>query len=68
MQTNLKPHQTRVVTEKSELDEKLGKLRGFLSTDVFAELPNDEQERLQLQADHMTAYSNVLGERIAAFS
>jgi len=61
------PHQERVVTEKAELDEKLGKLKAFFSTEIFAGLGDEEMGRLQRQADHMQAYSDVLGERIAAF-
>jgi len=56
---NMAPHQQRVVTEKEELDEKLAKLKAFLD--------DAEKERLQRQADHMNAYSGVLGERIAEF-
>lgn len=64
---DLQPHQQRVVDEKAELDEKLGKLRAFFGTDIFANLEDAEMDRLQRQADHMSAYSGVLGERIAAF-
>ncbi len=61
------PHQQRVVTEKEELDEKLTKLKAFFGTEIFAGLDDAEMERLQRQAGHMSAYSDVLGERIAAF-
>lgn len=64
----LQPHQQRVVIEKADLDEKLTKLRAFFGTETFANLDDAEMERLQRQADHMSAYSEVLGERIAAFS
>ena len=30
------PHQERVVTEKADLDEKLGKLLAFFQTPIFA--------------------------------
>ena len=63
----LQPHQRRVVTEKKELDEKLTKLRDFFGTELFSGLDDAEMERLQRQADHMSAYSSVLGARIAAF-
>lgn len=65
--TDLLPHQQRVVDEKSELDEKLGKLTAFFPSAIFAGLDGAERERLQRQAVHMAAYSDVLGERIAAF-
>lgn len=66
--TELKPHQQRVVAEKAELDERLDKLRAFFGTEVFSELDDLEMDRLQRQADHMAAYSEVLGKRIAAFA
>jgi hypothetical protein len=62
------PHQERVVTEKAELDEKLAKLKVFITEgDMFSRLPADERDRLQDQADIMTNYSCILGDRIAAF-
>ncbi len=63
----LQPHQQRVVTEKAELDEKLTKLTAFFNTEMFANLDDAEIERLQRQADIMGEYSDVLGERVAAF-
>jgi len=57
----------RVRLEKAELDEKLGKLNGFFSTEAFAGLGIGDQDRLRAQAEAMTNYSNVLGERLAAF-
>lgn len=62
------PHQQRVIDEKTELDERLKRLAAFFGTHVFASLPLEEQDRLARQKQHMDAYSNVLGERIAAFS
>lgn len=63
----LQPHQQRVVTEKKELDEKLGKLNLFLLGEKFGELTDAERDRLNRQARHMGEYSAVLGDRIAAF-
>ncbi len=60
--------QQRVVTEKAELDDKISRLRPFLASETFKALPNDEQERLQTQLALMCSYSDVLGERIAAFT
>lgn len=60
--------QKRVVDEKTELDEKIGKLNGFLVTNpVYQALPNAEQARLLRQITAMREYSDILGERIAAF-
>jgi hypothetical protein len=63
----MQPHQQRVVDEKTELDERLTKLIAFLDNPLFAGLDSDEQDRMKRQAEHMTNYSVVLGERIAAF-
>lgn len=63
----MEAHQERVVTEKKELDEKLSKLTVFLKGDLFTTLPQNEQERLMQQAEVMGRYSEILGERIAAF-
>jgi len=64
----LAPHQQRVVAEKAELDEKLNKLEAFFESPIYNKLDCSERKRLQLQASFMRAYSDVLGERIAAFS
>lgn len=63
----MQPHQQRVVDEKSELDKKLEALKKFFTSEIFLKLNPDEQERLERQASHMSAYSQVLGERVAAF-
>lgn len=63
----MQPHQQRVIAEKSELDERLSKLIAFFDDAKFSGLPTDEQDRMKRQAEHMTHYSVVLGERIAAF-
>lgn len=64
----LQPHQQRVITEKADLDEKLGKLLTFFQTPIFAGLSEAERSRLRNQARFMDGYSAVLGERIAAFA
>lgn len=61
------PHEQRVVDEKAELDERREKLTAFYSTPIFHGLPESEQSRLLRQGVAMRAYSEVLGERIAAF-
>lgn len=65
---NLAPHQQRVVDEKSELDEKLGKLHDFIQDNpIFKTLPDGEQKLLQRQDLVMAEYSQILSERIEAF-
>ena len=63
----MKPHQERVVAEKAELDERIGKLRAFIGSDTFKHVDASEQERLRRQAYIMKELSQVLGERIKAF-
>ena len=65
----MQPYQQRVVDEKSELDEKIAKLGGFIeSSPIFLGSPDDEKERLVRQKSCMSEYSEILGERIAAFA
>lgn len=66
--SQLLPHQQRVVTEKFELDEKLTKLRTFMSLPAFDALAEEERERLVEQEAIMAAYADVLGRRIAFFT
>lgn len=61
------PHQQRVVAEKLDLDERLGKLTGFIASPIFAGVDPSEQERLHWQRLFMSGYSEILRERIAAF-
>lgn len=59
--------QQRVIDEKIELDarrEKLGEFKNIMQSIM---IPWQEQERINTQAHLMTAYSAVLGERIANF-
>lgn len=66
--TTLAPHQQRVVDEKAALDEKIALLTQFITGNpVFSSLPLDERGRLKRQRLAMIEYSDILGERIAAF-
>lgn len=58
---------SQCLCEKAELDEKRTKLQAFRETETFKDLPLNERIRLVHQFDIMTEYSDVLGERIAAF-
>ena len=58
--------QQRVVEEKQELDERLGRLNVFREA-AFDQLTSDELGRLNRQHSLMLQYSQVLGERIGAF-
>jgi hypothetical protein len=61
--------QWRVVDEKKQLDDKLFWLYALIDSPLsdFSKLPKDEQKRLKKQSKLMQEYSDVLGERIAAF-
>jgi hypothetical protein len=59
--------QQRVIDEKAALDERITKLETFSQGPVYATLPEAEQTRLGHQVEYMQMYSDVLGERIAAF-
>ena len=67
MDKELQPHQQRVVEERAELEDKLGKLQAFITGERFASVPDAEQGRLVLQHHIMTALALVLEQRIAAF-
>lgn len=62
------PHQERVVTEQTDLDSKRQKLTAFIGGGTYRTLDPVEQSRLNRQLEAMTLYSNILGERIAAFA
>ncbi len=64
----MKTYQERVVAEKREIDERGDKLEQFILSERFGTLPAAEQERMKRQLEIMGEYSEVLGERIAAFS
>ena len=66
----LQPHQQRVVEERAELEDKLGKLQALITGKRFATVSESdaaEQGRLVLQHKLMEAYALVLEQRIAAF-
>lgn len=64
---HLPPHQQRVIGEKVQLDDKIGKLSAFFDTDLFKGLPAKENELLTAQLGAMVEYSGLLAERIALF-
>ena len=67
----MQAHQQRVIDEKSELDGRLTKLLAFIdggSGPVFKSLSTEEQERLCRQGAVMREYSDILADRIAAFT
>jgi hypothetical protein len=59
--------QDRVRMEKSELDERIGKLCDFLRTEAYRALPHTDQHLLDRQLCHMRDYAHVLFMRVARF-
>jgi hypothetical protein len=64
----MEAYQERVITEKTELDQRIEKLQAFSGSDKYADVPSEERERLFRQLHVMEQYSGILGERIAAFT
>lgn len=64
----MQPHQQRVVDEKKVVDENAKKLSDFIGfSDLFLELPEEDQELMKEQNEIMWQLSEVLGERIKRF-
>lgn len=63
----LEPYQQRVIDEKKDLDGKIKRLDAFVNSEKFPTLAKEERERMDRQFFIMQQYSEVLGERIAAF-
>ncbi len=64
----MQAHQLRVAQEKTELDTKIQSLSSFTKLDLFKTgVAEDEKLRMLRQLAIMQAYSQILGERIAAF-
>jgi hypothetical protein len=61
------PFQERVITEQTELKNKIEKLEMFLESSIFMTLSKAEQGRLKRQLTYMELYHNVLQERIEEF-
>jgi hypothetical protein len=62
------PHEYRVVIEKAQLDVRIEKLRTFIAGPVYESVYAAEQDRLQAQLTKMLDLSDILAERIEAFT
>ncbi len=62
-------YKLRVIDEKAELDERIGKLKDFVEEAglVYSSLGDAERDRLQIQFSAMMDYADILGARIASF-
>ena len=54
----------RLMDEKQQLDEKLGKLGAFIDTEPFEKVDPRQQELLRCQYFTMQTYSDILERRI----
>ena len=63
----MKPHEQRVIDEKTELDGRIQKLVDFFQTDLFAGLGSYDQALMQMQANAMLTYAGILTLRISQF-
>ncbi len=63
----MKPHEQRVIDEKTELDEKIQKLVAFFQTELFDGLSSYDQALMQMQANAMLTYAGILTLRISQF-
>lgn len=61
----MQPYQERVVSEKSELEAKITKLREFLAEPQ--DITNENTVLLEVQLAHMANYATVLARRIELF-
>lgn len=60
-------YQSRVINEKSELDDKIEKLHSFLSRENL-EIQKVQLDLLIKQLDTMRMYSVILSDRISLFT
>ena len=61
-------YQQRVIAECEQLADRIQKLEAFMSTPVFAGLPEDEQQLLKMQADAMVLYLGIINTRASKFA
>lgn len=55
----------RMIVEKQELDERLERLKAFLSSDRMDLVSGPMRELMLTQEDAMMTYSRALGERLS---
>lgn len=67
LQTDMPPHQLRVLEELAELSLRLEKLTAFFDTELYRSLDVAERNLLKEQSLFMQEYQRVLAERAARF-
>jgi len=63
-----KTYNQRVIEERDELDDRLKRLRVFLTTDLYKSLSREDREYLYTQSIHMDNYLATLVRRIGRFN
>lgn len=58
----------RLLDEKAQLDERIGKLRAFTESEKFATVDAVQQELLKKQLPVMEEYSSILEQRLTALN
>jgi len=64
----MKPFIQRIVDEKTELNERAGKLGDFVKSEKFHSLNSEMQSLMVEQYDVMKRYSVILGKRLELLS
>jgi len=64
---SIAPWKQRVLEEKEQLCDKIGKLAAFIAGEAFRNLPESEQLRMARQLQSMQEYRTILSERIDAW-
>lgn len=64
----MEAYQMRVIEERNELAEKLGRLTEFLATKMFDDLEDADAILLSVQRKEMAAYLDTLDCRIKRFT
>lgn len=67
LESDIPPHQLRMLEELAQLTDRLDKLTAFFDTDIYRSLDVDERGRLKEQCALMGELQRVLAERVAAF-
>lgn len=61
-------HVTRVVVERDDLDDKIGKLEAFIDSDAIFKIDIQHRNLLAEQLVFMKGYSNTLVKRLDLFN
>jgi len=64
----MEAYQERMIEERDELTERIGKLKTFSGTKIFENLDLREKQRINAQGHSMSLYLHILNERIKAFT